>query len=298
MASNLLQFATVFFVLLELLAATGCSTSGGTFSLFPTGHFLMDSTKQVVSAAWIPAPTRRELDMAVLPAYYVAPGDTLLVEPMKLDSELRFPSDQRVLADGTIELGRFGRMIVAGQTIEQIEEQILKKVVSVDGRAEAVNVRLIDPQGAVYYVLGEVNTPGVYPLTGRETVLDGILTAGGISARSSTCNIILSRPTFPESCRVVLPVCYREITQLGDTSTNYQLMPGDRIFVATRTIWEELFPWNGRKTCGNCCSVQCACPDPSAAEWSPAFRDVSSETVPEPTPLPAPRTPPQPQPST
>ena len=38
------------------------------------------------------------------------------------------------------------------------------------------------------------------------------------------------RPTPPRSCRVVLPICYRQITQLGDTSTNYQIKPGDRIY--------------------------------------------------------------------
>lgn len=293
------QVATLWLVIaMGWLSASGCSTTGGTFSLFPTGHFLMDTTKQVVSAAWIPVPTNRELDMAVLPAYYVSPGDVLLVEPMRLDSELRFPSDQRVLIDGTLELGKYGRIVVAGQTVEQIEEMIAKKTHEVDGKAEAVNVRIIDPQGAVFYVLGEVNTPGVYPLTGRETVLDGILTAGGISARSSTCNIVLSRPTHPESCRVVLPVCYREITQLGDTSTNYQLKPGDRIFVSTRTIWEELFPWNARKTCGLCCSVQCACPDPSVAEWAPAFSLLPQDPLTPPIPVPTPEPVPVPLPYT
>jgi protein involved in polysaccharide export with SLBB domain len=265
----------------------------------------MDTTKSVVSASWVPAPTNRELDMSVLPDYFVSPGDVLLVEPVNLDSELRFPSDQRVHVDGTIELGRFGRMVVAGLTVEQIEDHIRKKIQATDGKLEPINVRIIDPQGAVFYVLGEVNSPGVYPLTGRETVLDGILTAGGISARSSTCNVVLSRPTHPESCRVVLPVCYREITQLGDTSTNYQLKPGDRIFVATRTIWEELLPWNSRKTCQRCCSVQCACPDPSVAEFAPAFPSTSTESpMPPPTqpaspPPPSPsRTPPVPVPAT
>src|SRR5207244_3519626 len=78
----------------------------------------------------------------------------------------------------------------------------------------------------VYYVLGEVNAPGSFTLSGRETVLDGILAAGGLNERASRRNIILSRPTHPDSCRVVLPICYYEIVQLGDTSTNYQLAPG------------------------------------------------------------------------
>ena len=41
----------------------------------------------------------------------------------------------------------------------------------------------------------------------------------------------------------MLPVCYRQIVQLGDTTTNYQLQPGDRIYVPGQTLWEQL--------CGN-----------------------------------------------
>ena len=86
-------------------------------------------------------------------------------------------------------------------------------------------------------MLGEVGTPGAFPLQGRETVLDGIIAAGGLNGKASRTNIILSRPSHPDSCRTVLAICYPEIVQLGDTSTKfYQLHPGDRIYVATREL--------------------------------------------------------------
>ena len=50
----------------------------------------------------------------------------------------------------------------------------------------------------------------------------------------------MSRPTSPDSCRLVLPICYLEIVQHGDTTTNYQLAPGDRIFVPSRSPWEQM----------------------------------------------------------
>src|SRR4051812_1986870 len=41
---------------------------------------------------------------------------------------------------------------------------------------------------------------------------------------------------------VVRTICSRHITQMADTSTNYQLMPGDRNYVATRTPgWHRQF---------------------------------------------------------
>jgi protein involved in polysaccharide export with SLBB domain len=90
-------------------------------------------------------------------------------------------------------------------------------------------------------------------LNGRETVLDGILIAGGLNDRASRRDIIVSRPTRPGDCRVVLPVCYREIVQLGDTTTNYQLLPGDRIFVPSKSSWEDLLGCRHESApCGNC----------------------------------------------
>jgi protein involved in polysaccharide export with SLBB domain len=136
--------------------------------------------------------------------------------------------------------------LVAGKTVEQIEEEVQAAVKAKTPDAGPINVRLIGRQSKVYYVLGQVNAPGSFPLQGRETVLDGIVAAGGLNIRASRSNIILSRPTAPDGCRVVLPVCYRQIVQLGDTTTNYQLQPGDRIYVPGQTLCEsicsELFP--------------------------------------------------------
>ena len=80
-----------------------------------------------------------------------------------------------------------------------------------------------------------------------------------LTTAASRRNIILSRPTRPDSCRIVLPICYREIVQVGDTSTNYQLMPGDRIYVATRDFHEEMF--HKKPECAPCGGPQRACPD-------------------------------------
>jgi len=60
----------------------------------------------------------------------------------------------------------------------------------------------------------------------------------------------------------VLPVCYRQIVQLGDTTTNYQLQPGDRIYVPAMSIWEQLCgeDKDEKKGCSPCKRPQRACP--------------------------------------
>jgi polysaccharide export outer membrane protein len=77
-----------------------------------------------------------------------------------------------------------------------------------------------------------VAAPGRLPITGNETVLDAINYAGGLAPMASVPNIRLVRPAPPGTCEPqVLPINLAAIIQEGDTTTNYQLMPGDRIFV-------------------------------------------------------------------
>lgn len=266
--------ASAFFAFL-MLACAGCSSLG--LSCFPTGHFLTDKTADVISRSPKHVNLPRELATSVVPTHYLQPGDGLLIETVDPESEIRLPADQQVMVDGTIDLGGFGRVVVAGLTLELAENLIERTIVDSGEVKTHINVRLLEPVDR-YYVLGEVNSPGSYPLKGHETVLDAILDAGGLTSSAAPCKILLARPTAPRSCRITLPVCYREITQLGDTTTNYQLQPGDRIFVATRSWCEELKFWEVTKPCPHCCDCQTACLDPTIVPYpNPVSHDSSGQ---------------------
>ncbi|HEV3117712.1 MAG TPA: SLBB domain-containing protein [Gemmataceae bacterium] len=217
-------------------------------------------------------PLPRELDKSPLPPYVVEPGDVLLVVAADLDSPVRLPGDQPVFPDGTINLGRYGRIVVAGKALDEIEPLVRAAVqAQSDGKQVGfINVRVMTRVSNVYYVLGEVNAPGAFPLAGRETVLDGILAAGGLTDRASGAHIILSRPSPPDGCRTVLPICYREIVQLGDTTTNYQLAPGDRIFVAGSSTCKDLFRKHSDRSPCNNRQVPCALPGSKTACSAPS----------------------------
>jgi protein involved in polysaccharide export with SLBB domain len=232
-------------------------TPGKSLTLFPEGHRLHDSVAEMRQAVPEPLPLPRELDKSLLPAYIVEPGDVLLVQSADVDSPVRLPADQPVLQDGTINLGRYGHVVVAGKTVEEIAPLVHSAVAASAKDVGPITIRLINRVSKVFYVLGEVNAPGSFPVQGRETVLDAILAAGGLTDRASRGNIILSRPTVPDGCRIVIPICYGEIVQLGDTSTNYQIAPGDRIFVPSRTFWEQLRP--KKQICPPCGGPQIPC---------------------------------------
>jgi polysaccharide export outer membrane protein len=138
-----------------------------------------------------------------------------------------------VAPDGTVNLGTYGLVYVAGLTIPQakaaIEEHLSQyleePLVSVDVFAYNSKVYYVITQGA-----GFGDNIQRFPVTGNETVLDAISQVQGLS-RLSSKNIWIARPS-PAGCDQILPVRWDEIVSGGGTCTNYQVLPGDRVFVA------------------------------------------------------------------
>lgn len=128
-----------------------------------------------------------------------------------------------------------------------------------------VSVRMTNWESKKIYVLGDVNSPGSFLYIGNETVLDAIIEAGGLGNKANRHNIIVSRPSTCGTCRTVMKVCYDQIVQLGDASTNYQLLPGDRVFVPSMTFVDDLkqtFRPFQEQNCPRCsgCDVGCDLP--------------------------------------
>jgi protein involved in polysaccharide export with SLBB domain len=70
------------------------------------------------------------------------------------------------------------------------------------------------------------------PITGNETVLDAIANIQGLQ-RVSSHKMWIARPApSAAGCEQLLPVDWDAITMGASTATNYQLLPGDRLFVA------------------------------------------------------------------
>src|SRR5437763_13568132 len=71
-----------------------------------------------------------------------------------------------------------------------------------------------------------------FPTSGNETVLDAIANSQALPPVASKRRIQVARPApCGNGCFQVLPVDWRAITEGGQTCTNYQLFPGDRVFI-------------------------------------------------------------------
>jgi polysaccharide export outer membrane protein len=177
----------------------------------------------------------RELQMVSMPPYVVEPPDELEVSVRPALNDLSVMT-VTVQADGNIDLGFLGDVYVAGLTLEQVERKVAQHLAAQGssdrpGRPYHVSVRLFNgSQSKSYYVLGTVTTQGKFPIKGNETVLEGILTAG-LRPNSLPQKAYLVRPHPAGGPDQVLKIDWIGIKERGDTLTNYQLFPGDRIIV-------------------------------------------------------------------
>ncbi len=95
----------------------------------------------------------------------------------------------------------------------------------------------------VYYVITQGTQHGdmVYRLahSGNETVLDALSQVTGLD-RLNDKQVWIARPQPGGAAHdTVLQVDWREITAGAATATNYQVLPGDRIFVAETPFIER-----------------------------------------------------------
>jgi polysaccharide export outer membrane protein len=139
-----------------------------------------------------------------------------------------------VCLDGTVTLGSYGSVRVAGLSIAEARYAIQQHLSAFLNNPE-ISVDVYAYNSKVYYVITQGAGLGdmVYrfPVTGNETVLDAISHVNGLQQVSSK-KIWVSRPTDCPEGRQILPVCWEEITAEGVATTNYQLFPGDRVFIA------------------------------------------------------------------
>jgi polysaccharide export outer membrane protein len=136
--------------------------------------------------------------------------------------------------DGTVNLRQYGSLHVAGKTLMQIRLD-LNRLLSQHFDSPDASVEVRQFNSKVFYVItaggGLGDNIRRVPVTGNDTVMDALSAVNGLSQISSA-TVWVARPAPGGfGCEQILPVDYAAITQGASTATNYQIMPGDRVFV-------------------------------------------------------------------
>jgi polysaccharide export outer membrane protein len=210
----------------------------------PAGSGYPDLPAPVVTH---PVDAPREFAKRAVSAYIVEPPDVLALDSTDDIGDPKMPirGPHLVRPDGTIGLGTFGSVFVAGMTLEQAKQQIAQVVLSAQAKGkktqtlqqimQGIKVDVAAFNSKFYYVITDGGGYGEQvvrvPFTGNETVLDAVAVIQGLPNVAAKKLMWVARATEDQSHPYVLPVDWNAIARCGSAGTNYQLYPGDRVYV-------------------------------------------------------------------
>lgn len=170
----------------------------------------------------VPSTFLPTTDIPVPPEYVLGPGDEINLQFYgSRDDSLSLVVDR----EGVIELPQAGQMMVAGMAFsdvkalvaENVRQKMIGATVSVAmGRLRSIRV----------FVLGDVNYPGSYVVSGLSTISHALYAAGGISKKGSLRHVQLKR-----AGKIIRELDLYDFLLKGNNFGDTRLLPGDVVFV-------------------------------------------------------------------
>jgi len=133
---------------------------------------------------------------------------------------------EAVRPDGKITMPLLGEIVAASKTPEELADEIQKILVDRYMKEPPhVQVLVIDVRSKNYYLNGEVNKPGKYPLVVPTTVMQALVNAGGFRDFANKKNIKIQRGNQNFKFN------YNEVSKGKNLKQDIFLQPDDRIYV-------------------------------------------------------------------
>lgn len=165
------------------------------------------------------APVR---NLPVPADYIVGPGDNLVVQVYgKLNVEYQLV----VTRDGRLLVPELGPIQVSGLRFAEVQELLRARFAEQIIGAKAVTT-MGDLRTITVLVVGEVNEPGDYSVSGLATLLNTLISTGGVKRSGTLRNIELKRRG-----EVLATFDLYDVLLRGDTSGDLPLQDQDVIFV-------------------------------------------------------------------
>lgn len=120
----------------------------------------------------------------------IGPYDLLRITVFNVEE---LSGEERVSEDGKIILPLVGSIAVVGLTTEEAEQEVAKALGQTYLNDPQVDIFVVEYASLDVTVTGAVNLPGVYPITGRTTLLQAIALAEGLAELADDDNVIIFR---------------------------------------------------------------------------------------------------------
>jgi polysaccharide biosynthesis/export protein len=157
--------------------------------------------------------------------YRLRAGDTLVVSVWK---ETELQAEVLIRPDGGISFPLAGDLQAAGHTVAEVTASVQAKVRGFIPDA-VVTVAVKTALGNQVFVIGKVNKPGNFLLSGPLDVMQALSLAGGVTPFASTNSIRVLRRAGDRLTS--LPFHYRQVSNGRKLDQNILLQSGDTVVV-------------------------------------------------------------------
>jgi polysaccharide export outer membrane protein len=153
--------------------------------------------------------------------YLIGPEDVLFI---KVWRENDFTLPVAVRPDGKITMPLVGEVQAGGETPMQLTKALTEQLTKYINNPD-VTVFVTDVRSKKYYIIGQVNREGAFPLVTPTTILDALVNAGGFHEFANTKKIKILRGAK------VFNFNYNKVTKAKHMEQNIYLESGDHIIV-------------------------------------------------------------------
>jgi polysaccharide export outer membrane protein len=162
---------------------------------------------------------------APMDGYLLRPGDLLVVSVWK-ESDLQ--GEVLIRPDGGISFPLAGELEAAGHTVDEVTKLLETRVRKyVPDAVVTVSVKTV--LGNRVYVIGKVNRPGDFPLSGPIDVMQALSLAGGATPFADTNGIRVLRRSGDH--QIAIRFRYTDIEHGKKLDQNILLQSGDTVVV-------------------------------------------------------------------
>ncbi|MEL6333571.1 MAG: SLBB domain-containing protein [Cyanobacteria bacterium J06626_26] len=163
--------------------------------------------------------------------YLLGPGDLITIDVFNVPE---YSGEQRVLANGNVNLPAVGQLSVNGLTLAQAEQAISEKYRG-EVRYPQITVNLLTPRQLRIALSGEIYTPGLYTLPidndGQfPSLVEAIKLAGGITQAADLRRVEIQRRVENGGTQRVVSDLAALLAQ-GDLAQDFPLRDGDSITI-------------------------------------------------------------------
>ena len=165
-----------------------------------------------------------------LTEFVLGPGDEVSLTVWR---HPELDTTTRVSSTGYVSILPVGDVLAGGLALSEFREQ-LEKSIGRFYREPRIKLEVLSSRRSKVYILGEVGSPGAYPIDDTLNLVQALALAGGFTNDANRKAVVVVRGNSDDA--VAFAMNFKTSMKNGDMTGNGWLLPGDIVYVAPSSV--------------------------------------------------------------